>query len=478
MRYGRVLLLFPDYKGGHFGALRPPAGLGYIAETLRSAGVEYDVVDMAAGATLSDLHERISRFNPDLIGISMMTFMYRRSYEIIRIIKQSHPSIAIVSGGPHISTVRETALQECPELDFGVVLEGEETILELCRGEELSSIKGLIYRKGNEIMFTGERTFADDLDSIPFPRFDKFPLQKYVTEEIGIVSSRGCPHGCIYCPVKAAIGRQWRRRSADSIVREIQYWHDRGYRQISMLDDNFTFDQERVVGICNRLKSRNMAGLELNCNNGVRADRVSYDLLKLMREAGFAYLAFGVEGGNDKVLKNINKGIKMATIEKAIRDAIDLGYKVTLFFIVGSPGETMDDIRDSIRLALKYPVFDARFYNLIPFPQSRLYEWVKENDYFLVHSEDYLNNCSQWDYTPVFATPDLTREEREEALRMVRDVRKKVRYKSMKNSLAPRLGPLSPFIAKVYVNDWMQDKLMKSGTLRRNLKRAFAHVAG
>ena len=168
----------------------------------------------------------------------------------------------------------------------------------------------------------------------------------------------------------------------------------------------------------------------------------------------------------------------MATIEKAIRDAIDLGYKVTLFFIVGSPGETMDDIRDSIRLALKYPVFDARFYNLIPFPQSRLYEWVKENDYFLVHSEDYLNNCSQWDYTPVFATPDLTREEREEALRMVRDVRKKVRYKSMKNSLAPRLGPLSPFIAKVYVNDWMQDKLMKSGTLRRNLKRAFAHVAG
>jgi nitroimidazol reductase NimA-like FMN-containing flavoprotein (pyridoxamine 5'-phosphate oxidase superfamily) len=138
----------------------------------------------------------------------------------------------------------------------------------------------------------------------------------------------------------------------------------------------------------------------------------------------------------------------------------------------------MDDIKDSINLALKYPVFDARFYNLIPFPESKLYEWVRENNYFTVESEDYLNNCSQWDFQPVFATPELNREERMKALKMVRDVRKKIRYNSMRNSLAPKLGPVSNIVAKAYINDWVQDKLMKSGALRRNLKRAFMRVTG
>ncbi len=478
MRYKKILLLFPDYKGGHFGALRPPAGLGYIAAALKKNNIEYDVLDMAAGASVSDLQERINYFNPDLIGISLMTFMYKRSYEIISLIKQSHKSIRIIAGGPHVSTLREKVLEECPSVDYGAVLEGEQTMLELCRGVELSSIKGLIYRNGEDIIFNGERPFLENLDGIPFPRFEKFPLGKYVTEEIGIVSSRGCPHGCIYCPVKAAIGRKWRKRGSDSIVEEIQHWYGLGVRQISILDDNFTFDQERVREICDKLKITGLNGLELNCNNGVRADKVNYEILKTMKEAGFKYLAFGVEGGNDKVLKNINKGVKMEAIETAIRDSLSLGYKVTLFFIVGSPGETMEDIKDSINIAMKYPVFDARFYNLIPFPQTRLYEWVSENNYFLVDPDDYLNNFSQWGDTPVFETPDLNKEEREKALRIVRDVRKEIRYNSMKRALAPKLGPAAAIAAKVYVNDWVQDKLMKSSALRRNLKKVFMRMAG
>ncbi|RJQ47410.1 MAG: radical SAM protein [Nitrospiraceae bacterium] len=477
MKYKKVLLVFPDYKGGHFGALRPPAGLGYIAETLKAHNIEYDVVDMAAGASMEELKEKIDSFRPDLAGISLMTFMYRRSYEIISFIKKVNPSLHIIAGGPHISTLRENVLSECPAMDYGAVLEGEQAILELCRGADPSSIKGLIHKSGDTIIFNSERAFIEDLDKVPFPKFEKFPLNKYVTEEIGIVSSRGCPYGCIYCPVKAAIGRQWRKRSADNIIAEIQYWHNKGYRQFSMLDDNFTFDRDRVIELCSRIRDMNLNGLELNCNNGVRADKVNYEILKHMKEAGFAYLAFGVESGNDRVLKNINKGVKMDVIEKAIQDAISLGFKVTLFFIVGSPGETIHDVRDSVNLAMKYPVFDARFYNLIPFPQSKLYDWVKGNGYFTVDAETYLNNSSQWGDTPVFETPDFSGEERIKALRLVRDVRKKIRYNSMKSSLAPKLGPAAAVAAKVYVNDWVQDKLMKSGALRRNLKKAFMRVS-
>ena len=478
MRYKKVLLLFPDYKGGHFGALKPPAGLGYIAETLKKNDIDYDILDMAVGYSTDDLHDKIQSFNPDLVGISMMSFMYKRSYDIIKFAKQVKPDVRIVAGGPHISTLRERVLEECSTLDFGVVLEGEHTIVELCKGEDLPSIKGLIYRDGSNIIFTGERVFIGSLDSISFPQFEKFPLSKYVTEEIGIVSSRGCPYNCTYCPVQAAIGRKWRYRSAENIVEEIQYWYDKGYRQFSMLDDNFTLKQGRVIEVCEAIKKRCFKDIELNCNNGVRADKINYEMLKKMKEAGFKYLAFGVEAGNDRILKNINKGETIEVTEAAIKNALNLGFKVTLFFIVGSPGETMDDLQDSISLALKYPVFDARFYNLIPFPQSRLYDWVKENNYFICDPEEYLNSSSQWDFKPVFETPEMSRDQRIEALKIVRDVRKKVRYNSMKRTLAPKLGPVADVVAKVYVNDWVQNKLMKSSTLRRNLKKAFMRVAG
>lgn len=476
MRYRKVLLLFPDYKGGHFGALRPPAGLGYLAEALKVNNIEYDMLDMAVGYSTNTLKDKLISFNPDLIGISLMTFMYKRSYEIIKFAKQVKPSLDVITGGPHVSTLREKVLQECAEVDYGAILEGEETLVELCNVEDLSSIKGLIYRRGKDIIVNEIRPFRDNLDDTPFPKYEKFPLHKYVTEEIGIVSSRGCPYKCIYCPVKTAIGIKWRKRSARSISEEIQHWYNKGYRQFSMLDDNFTLDENRVIETCELIKKRNFMDIELNCNNGVRADQVNYEMLKLMKEAGFKYLAFGVEAGNNKVLKNIGKGQNIEVVELAVKNAVSLGYKVTLFFLVGSPGETMDDLKDSIDLALKYPAFDVRFYNLIPFPKTRLYDWVKQNSYFVVEPEKYLNACSQWDYNPVFETPDMNAKQRRQALKIVRKVRKKVRYNSMKMALAPKFGPLANIVSRIYINDWFQDKLMKNRFLRRNLKRAFMKV--
>ncbi len=161
MRYKKALLLFPDYKGGHFGALRPPAGLGYLAETLKVNDVEYDVLDMAVGYSTDDLKDKILSFKPELVAVSLMSFMYKRSYEIIKLVKQINPDLHIAAGGPHISTTREKALEECPEADYGVVLEGEDAILELCRGEDISLIKGLIRREGKEIIFIIKRKGVD-----------------------------------------------------------------------------------------------------------------------------------------------------------------------------------------------------------------------------------------------------------------------------------------------------------------------------
>ncbi len=471
--YKKVLLIFPDYKGGHFGALRPPAGLGYISAALKKSSIEHDVIDMAVGSTEEELTERIASLKPDLIGISLMSFMYLRSYEIVRVAKRSAPDAKVVAGGPHTSTVKEDVLKGCSEIDFGVMMEGEDTIVELCAGKPLADIKGLLYRDGGKIINNGKRDFIEVLDDTDFPRYEKFDIDKYVTEEIGVITSRGCPFQCTYCPVLEAIGRKWRKRSAKSVVDEIEYWHSRGKKQISILDDNFTLKRDRVEAICGEIEKRNLTGLDINCNNGIRADRVDYDLLKLMKDAGFNSVAFGVEGGNDKILANIKKGEKLESIEKGIETAVTLGYKVTLFFIVGTPGETLEDVEDSIKIARKYDIFDARFYNLIPFPETELYGYIKQNNLFLIKSEDYLNQSSQWGSTPVFETPEMPKADRIKALERVEVVRKEILERAMERRLKTKFGIFARPISKVYVTDFAQELLMKYSFVRKPMKRLY-----
>ncbi|MBL6992213.1 MAG: radical SAM protein, partial [Bacteriovoracaceae bacterium] len=439
-------------------------------------GVEYAVLDMAVGCDLHDLKKKLSSFKPDLVAISLMSFMYKRSYHIINWVKEVSNSITVVAGGPHISTLREKALEECKGIDYGIVQEGEYTLLELCKGLEEESIRGLLYRKNGKVNYAGSRPFEKNLDKFPFPRFEKFPLGKYVTEEIGIVSSRGCPFNCTYCPVTTSIGQQYRMRSAESIVDEITYWYSRGFKQISILDDNFTLNKERVFEICDLICKKDFKDIELNCNNGIRADRVDREMLSAMKLAGFKYFAFGIESGNEQILKNIKKSQDLGVIEKALKIATELDFTVTLFFIVGSPGENMDNVKESIALAKKYPVFDARFYNLIPFPATELYEWVRNNKYLVMNPEEYLNNSSHWDYKPVFATPEFPIDKRVEALMLTRQARKEIRREAMKRKLK-KLGPLSGIIARIYINDWVQAQLMHNSTLRRNLKRLYTKIS-
>jgi radical SAM superfamily enzyme YgiQ (UPF0313 family) len=472
MRFSKVLLLFPDYAGSHFGGHLPPAGLGYLAQTLENNGVDYDVVDMSVGYGMGYLMKKMAAYQPDLVAVSMMSYLHQRHYEIVKNIKDKFGQVAVVAGGPHVSTLRTEVLAECPQIDFGIVLEGERTLLELCQGKDLEEIGGLIYRRNGRVVFNGERPFIQNLDEIPFPRFHKFPLKRYVTEEIGIVSSRGCPSNCIYCPVTTSIGKRFRARSARSVADEIEFWYRRGYRQFSMLDDNFSLIKKRTLEICELIIERRYPDILLNCNNGVRADRVDREVLSKMWQAGFRYIAFGVEGGNNKILKNLNKGETIETIEEAIRTALEIGFRVTLFFLVGSPGETIDDIQDSINLALKYPIFDARFYNLIPFPATELYHWVNEHNYFVQHSRHYLNSASQWDMEPVFQTPELDTASRRSALLRVKNVRKQIRIASMQREFQ-RFGALSGIIAKIYVNEWVQARLLHQASFRRTMKRLY-----
>ncbi len=192
MRYQRVFLIKPKYKGTYYGAFHPPVGLGYIAESLAQNHIDYYVMDMNFKYNMNDLLKKMRNFEPDLVGVTMMSFMHNDSYELIRQVKQPLPDIDVVIGGAHASTFRETVLESVPEISYAVTYEGDETIVELCNAKPLSEIKGLIYRTDEgKIVYNGDRQFITDLDAVPFPRYDKFELKKYVFNDIDISSSRG-----------------------------------------------------------------------------------------------------------------------------------------------------------------------------------------------------------------------------------------------------------------------------------------------
>lgn len=464
MRFQRVLLVSPPSLS-RYGGLRVPAGIGYIAQVLDDNSIDYDYADMRIGYSWRYLKKKVLAFKPDLIGFSMITLGYKTTYQIISDIKRLSPNSKIVVGGHHLTILKEKVLQECEDIDFGVVSDGEQTILQLCRNDlPYEQIRGLIFRQDRRVIFTGERPPVKNLDEIAFPRYEKFKMQDY-SRQIPIHSSRGCVYQCTFCPNKL-IARQYRTRSEKNFVDEIAYWYEKGIRQFAIDDDNFALKKNRVYAICDEIEKRGLRDLFIRCSNGLRADSVDRQLLARMKRIGIREVGFGVDGGNNRVLGYLKKGETIETIEQAVKDACELGLDVRLYFLVGSPGETAADIEDSMRLAKKYPVSLINVNNPIPYPGTEMFDYIKEHNLFIVPPEEYLNSVSEDRLVPVFETPELRRAQRIRMLKRCNRVRKRV----LKNA-AYRMYKHRPIVGrlvKYFFNVTLFERLFFNNlTLRR-----------
>ncbi len=464
--FKRVLLIAPP-SSSYLGAAMPPTGLGYLAQSLLEAGIEYAVEDMRVRGHLSALPKRIRTFQPDLIGVSLVSLEYNRSYELIRCIKEYYPRASIIVGGAHVSAVKESVLEECRAVDFGVIGEAEQALVALCKGEmPLEEIPGLLYRRDETVASGPERELIMDLDNIAFPRYIHFDLKKY-TKELPLITSRGCPYKCIFCP-HSIMSSKFRARSAANVVDEIEYWHARGIRQFVVDDDNFTLVKERVYDICDEIEQRGLKGLFIRCANGVRADKVDRDLLARMKEVGVREVGFGADGGNNRVLLDIvHKGETIETIEQAIQDAIDVGLEVRLFIIVGHPGETLSDVEDSFALAQRYPLIRLHLNNPVPYPGTALFEWVQSHDCFLMSPEEYLNNLTDSDNEPIFETPELPADLRRQVLVRAREIESNVWRRAAERMLEnlPVIRTIAGWLFATQFGRWLFFK----NTLTRSL---------
>lgn len=461
--FQKTLLIAPP-SSSYLGAARPPSNLGYLAQTLADAGVDYAVEDLRTAHSLTRLRRRLASFQPDLVGVSIVSLEYQRSYDLIQEVKRLRPQAAVVVGGPHVSALGSQVLEECPPADFAILQEGEQPLLQLCRGDDYASIPGLLYRQNGTVRAGPAAQCRKDLDNIAFPRYQGFDLGSYA-REIPLATSRGCPYKCIFC-FHSVLQDTFRARSAANVVDEIEYWYGRGVKQFVVDDDNFTLVRPRVFAICDEIERRGLTGLFIRCANGIRADRTDRELLRRMHQVGVREVGFGADGGNDRVLMEIvKKGETLATIERAIQDALAVGIEVRLFIILGHPGETMSDIEDSFALAQRYPLIRLHLNNPIPYPGTELFEWVTANQRFLRQPADYLNNLTDSDDEPVFDTVELPAEARRQIIQRARRVERQVWRQATERLLRDQPAVVRSLAGRAFATDlgqWLFFKNMLS----------------
>ncbi len=438
----RVMLVYPDYRGGDVASgANLPVGLGYIARALEIVGVEYEVIDLNIDS-IDDLIYRIGRFCPEFIGISMMSYRCKETYKLLGDVKYAFPKVKIIAGGPHVTANREKIMLECPAIDIGVVGEGEAAIVEIVRGNLLSTVKGALYREGETVRFAGERGFIYNLDGIPFPTYRGFKLRKY-GKSMQLASSRGCPYKCIFCGAPRILGKRWRKRSVQGMMEELKYWYERGYRNYYFNDSNFAVDKARVRDFCEEVIKRNLD--VYFTSDGLRADHVDRKLLEQMRRAGFTNLTFGVESGSNKVLRYLKKGETREQIESAVAAATDLRFRVTLFFLIGSPGEGMKDVEQSFELALEYNVANVYFFNLTPIPGTEFYDWAVRYEYVDESEGRYPEGNFGFSSKALLQTDAMTKNQVTRCLKQARHIERQVQIRySLKKVLGRLTGKEFP----------------------------------
>ncbi|MBN2103313.1 radical SAM protein [bacterium] len=467
-RFQRVLLVSPP-SSSYLGAARPPQNLGYLAESLLQNNIDYDILDMRLGYRIKDLLKKIKTYEPDLIGFSLVSLEYKKSYHLISATKHAFPHIKTIAGGPHLTVLQEHVLEECPDIDFGVVYEGEKTLSELCQNRlPVSEIKGLIRRIQGKIQYNGHRIFEKNLDDIPYPTYQKFELHKYI-REMPFNSSRGCPFRCVFCPNKM-ITKKFRWRSPKHVVDEIEYWYKKGIRTFNYDDDNFSFFKDRIFAICDEIETREIRDAEFRCSNGLRADKIDKPLLARMKQVGFNYIAFGVDGGNDHMLRMNKKGETIDQIDSAIRTACELGFDVKIFCILAMPYETLPDIEDSFRMVQKYPVKRVILNNPIPYPGTELFETVKNNGWFIKQPEEYLNHVTENENVPVFVTPEISLKERKKILKRSRKIEKRVTRKAVRQ-MYKKYPLINSIMALLFATDFVENLFFNNMKFRRFIEK-------
>lgn len=422
----KILLVHPlGYKAEAAGKdisrmtnIMPPLGLASIASYLEQHGIQTSILDCYAHP---DSDRKIIDFlraeQPGFLGLSCTTSSFLDGVRIAGLAKSVLPKILVVFGGVHVSAMQEKALIDFPVLDFAVVGEGEETLLELLQSEgEYNNVPGIVYRdQNNSVIFTGRRTTFIELDNLPFPAYEKLagypekyklPIFNYPkAPNTSCISSRGCPYACSYCD-RSVFKRSFRYNSATYLYEHLHYLRTRfRIRHINFYDDQFTFNRERVVSFCSMMIAQPL-GMTFNC--AVRAEHIDLELLQMMKQAGCWMISLGIETGDPNLLAQHRQNADLAMLADKIRLIKKARIRTKGLLMMGLPGETEQSIQRSMDYVFSLPIDDFNLAKFTPFPGSPVYKNIHDLGQF---EEDWEKmDCMRFQ----FVANGMTREQLDE----------------------------------------------------------------
>lgn len=401
----RVLLINPPIPATYYNReFYIPSSLVYLASVLRDHGHQVRILDLsvAGGATvdkasyLERIGQAVSAQGPDLIGFGcLFSGHFPEILAFSEFCKERFPGIPIVTGGIHFTLHAREILEHCPTIDWIVLAEGEDSVVQLVEeiesgGRDLDRIDGLAFRRDGRVVVHPKTRFIEDIDRIPLPAYDLIHMEDYFVDTSGwynpkglafrtsipIVSSRSCPNRCTFCSMYQAMGPRWRARSARNVVDEIEHVvRTYGQTHFSFMDDNLTFNKARTLEICREILRRRL-DIQFETPNGLSMNTLDAEVLDALVRAGLVRVSLAIESGSDFIRNQVMK--KHLSSEK-ILDIIRLTrcyphLYVKAFFIIGMPEETLQTLDETYRMIERIDVDRVYIQNIVPFSGTAVFE--------------------------------------------------------------------------------------------------------
>jgi radical SAM superfamily enzyme YgiQ (UPF0313 family) len=459
----KILLVNPNTRTVYNPLPFPPLGLMSIAAVIQdSYDVTIDDRNLYRDPDGRRIASLLKRTKPDLVGITSLTGPAILDGVLVsRLAKEA--GAQVVWGGTHASLLPEQTLKN-PYIDFVVINEGEETFRELIAAVErhrgYQDILGLAFKHNGEIRINPARPFIADLDALPMPAWNLVPVERYIyrypkaRRKLVMVASRGCLFRCSFCYVVDFHKRKYRGRSAGRIHDEIAYLRkNHGIDGVRFDDDLFVIDRPRLQEFCEWIHKKD---LPLTWESNSRADQVHPGFIATVTRGKCHRLTFGLESGSDRVLKFLEKDLKVEQIRRAFTLLGETDIMTGAAFLIGIPTETREDAEQTIALARSIRASHTHFYPYVPFPGSPLAEYCRRNG--LIQYPETLEQWAGFNYARSDRTALSEREmktlsARFEALNLLHSLRRR-ELSILSNFLRPgqarNFGTWTGFLAKAF----------------------------
>jgi len=427
-------------KWAHTTPTCPPIGLAYLAASLRQAGHKVEVIDavgegifqmlpvgdkrfLAHGLSPDQIARRI---HPDtsFIGLScMFSHEWPQTRILIDRLRESCSDVPIIAGGEHITAIPEFSLSDCRALDYCVIGEGEETLVELVdalsSGLQTASVTGIVYRNASGIHRTGNRARIRNIDEIPLPAWDLFPLRNYLDNGFGfgvnrgrsmpVLATRGCPYQCTFCSNPLMWTTRWIARDPVALLEEMKgYLRKYQAENFDFYDLTAIVKREWIINFCRLIID---SGLRFTWQlpSGTRSEAIDNEVSRLLYDSGCRNISYAPESGSPTVLKRIKKKVDLNHMKKSMRVAVKNGVNVKANVIIGFTDETHREVQETMKFIVKMAVLGVNDISISPFspyPGSELFDDLLRSGRISRFSDNYFYSLAT--YTDLLRTVSVT----------------------------------------------------------------------